>query len=211
MNRASSSSDLESGLWELSNSKLNPMLKARIHSGKRQLGSLLQQLDHIFVTGALFLKRNTTAQWWALIYLVCLHFWVFYILSSHSGPSNVGRSGAQISLENINNTGGVWLCCDVSFIFVSFTAAFMRFSIYWISFGTPEYIKHRQLTCRMPHTLTRNIQDFIASYFDELNLFDVVKLHWIWRESIRGATSCYLYWHNGWSNDDSWKILTQLK
>ncbi|WVZ24389.1 hypothetical protein V8G54_002933 [Vigna mungo] len=107
MNRASSSSDLESGLWELSNSKLNPMLKARIHSGKRQLGSLLQQLDHIFVTGALFLKRNTTAKWWALIYLVCLHFWVFYILSSHSGPSNVGRSGAQISLENINNTGGV--------------------------------------------------------------------------------------------------------
>ncbi|XP_047146947.1 golgin candidate 2 isoform X1 [Vigna umbellata] len=107
MNRASSSSDLESGLWELSNSKLNPMLKARIHSGKRQLGSLLQQLDHIFVTGALFLKRNTTAKWWALIYLVCLHFWVFYILSSDSGPSNVGRSGAQISLENINNTGGV--------------------------------------------------------------------------------------------------------
>ncbi|CAJ1936634.1 unnamed protein product [Sphenostylis stenocarpa] len=105
MNPASSSSDLESGLWELSNSKLKPMLKARIHSGKRQLGSLLQQLDYIFVTGALFLKRNTTAKWWALIYLLCLHFWVFYILLSHSSPSNEGRSGAQISLENINNTG----------------------------------------------------------------------------------------------------------
>jgi len=107
MNPASSSSDLESGVWELSNSKLKPMLKARIHSGKRQLGSLLQQLDYIFVTGALFLKRNTTAKWWALIYLVCLHFWVLYILLSHSSPSNEGRSGAQISLENINNTGGV--------------------------------------------------------------------------------------------------------
>lgn len=107
MNPASSSSDLESGLWELSNSKLKPMLKARIHSGKRQLGSLLQQLDYIFVTGALFLKRNTTAKWWALIYLVCLHLWVLYILLSHSSPANEGRSGAQISLENINNTGGV--------------------------------------------------------------------------------------------------------
>ncbi|XP_027340152.1 golgin candidate 2 isoform X2 [Abrus precatorius] len=107
MNPASSSSDIESGLWELSNSKLKPMLKARIHSGKRQLGSLLQQLDYIFVTGALFLKRNSTAKVWALIYLVCLHFWVIYILISHSGPSNEGRSGAVISLENINNTGGV--------------------------------------------------------------------------------------------------------
>ncbi|KAL2342348.1 hypothetical protein Fmac_003633 [Flemingia macrophylla] len=107
MNPASSSSDLESGLWELSNSKLKPMLKARYHSGKRQLGSLVQQLDHIFVTGALFLKRNSTAKLWALVYLVCLHCWVFYILVSHSGPSTEGKSGAQISLENINNTGGV--------------------------------------------------------------------------------------------------------
>ena len=107
VNPASSSSDLESGLWELSNSKLKPMLKARIHSGKRQLGSLLQQVDYIFVAGAVFLKRNSTAKLWALIYLVCLHFWVIYILMSHSGPSNEGRSGAVISLENINNTGGV--------------------------------------------------------------------------------------------------------
>lgn len=107
MNPASSSSDVESGIWELSNSKLKPMLKARIHSGKRQLGYLLQQLDYIFVAGAVFLKRNPTAKLWAMIYLVCLHLWVIYILSSHSGPSNEGRSGAVISLENINNTGGV--------------------------------------------------------------------------------------------------------
>ncbi|CAI8620009.1 unnamed protein product [Vicia faba] len=107
MNPASSSSDLESGMWELSNSKLKPMLKARIHSGKKQLGSLLQQLDYIFVTGALVLKRNSTAKLWAVIYLVCLHLWVIYILTSHSGPSDEGKSGAVISLENINNTGGV--------------------------------------------------------------------------------------------------------
>ncbi|CAL0313777.1 unnamed protein product [Lupinus luteus] len=106
MNTVSSSSDLESGIWELSNSKLKPMLKARFHSGKRQLGSLLVQLDYIFVTGAVFLKRNQMAKLWALIYLVCLHLWVVYILMSHSGPSNEGRSGAVISLENINNTGG---------------------------------------------------------------------------------------------------------
>ncbi|KAK7251728.1 hypothetical protein RIF29_35174 [Crotalaria pallida] len=108
MNPASSS-DPESGLWELSNSKLKPMLKARYHSGKRQLGSLLQQLDYIFVTGSVFLRRNPTAKLWALIYLVCLHLWVIYILMSHSGPSDEGRSGAVISLENmnINNTGGV--------------------------------------------------------------------------------------------------------
>jgi hypothetical protein len=60
------------------------------------------------------LKRNSTAKLWALIYLVCLHLWVIYILMSHSSPSNEGRSGAVISLENINNTGGgVWLCCDI--------------------------------------------------------------------------------------------------
>ncbi|CAJ2675930.1 unnamed protein product [Trifolium pratense] len=107
MNPASSSSDIESGSWELSNSKFKPMLKARIHSGKKQLGSLLHQLDYIFVAGALVLKRNSTAKLWAFIYLVCLHLWVIYILMSHSSPSDEGRSGAVISLENINNTGGV--------------------------------------------------------------------------------------------------------
>ncbi|KAI4347253.1 hypothetical protein L6164_008080 [Bauhinia variegata] len=100
---ASSSRDL----WELSNSKLKPMLKDKIHSGKRHLGSLLQQLDSIFVAGAIFLKRNPPAKLWSLVYLVCLHFWVIYILMSHSRASNEGRSGAVISLENINNTAGV--------------------------------------------------------------------------------------------------------
>ncbi|KAI4351013.1 hypothetical protein L6164_005407 [Bauhinia variegata] len=102
-----SSSDLESGLWELSNSKLRPMLKDKIHSGKKHLGSLLQQLDSIFVAGAVFLRRNPVAKLWSLVYLVCLHFWVIYILLSHSHASNEGRSGAVISLENINNTAGV--------------------------------------------------------------------------------------------------------
>ena len=101
---ASSSMDLESGIWELSNSKL----QERYRSGKKQLGSLLRQLDHIFVVGALFLRRNPTAKLWGSIYVICLHLWVFYIFMSHSGgASNEGRSGAVISLENINNTGGV--------------------------------------------------------------------------------------------------------
>lgn len=104
---ASSSRDLESGIWQLSNSKLKPMLKDRYHSGKKQLGSLVRQLDSIFVAGALFLKRNSMARVWALVYIVCLHFWVIYIFMSHSRASNEGRSGAVISLENINNTAGV--------------------------------------------------------------------------------------------------------
>ncbi|XP_028805410.1 golgin candidate 2 [Neltuma alba] len=104
---ASSSIDLESGIWQLSNSKLRPMLRERYHTGKKQLGSLLRQLDHVFVSGALFLRRNPTAKIWALVYVICLHFWVLYIFLSHSGASNEGRSGAVMSLENINHTGGV--------------------------------------------------------------------------------------------------------
>lgn len=215
MNPASSSSDLESGLWELSNSKLKPMLKARIHSGKIQLGSLLQQLDYIFVTGALFLKRNSTAKLWALIYLVCLHFWVFYILLSHSSPSNEGRSGAQISLENINNTGGVWLCCDVSSPYV-ILCSFWRPSIHWIYFVKPEYIIWS--TCsghagiRVPDYDQKNTELHGFLYRWILHFLDVVKLHW-----IRGGTALersnvllFCIWQNGlfgiefwmlWSND----------
>lgn len=103
---ASSSMDLESGLWQFSNSKLKPMLKDRYHSGKRQLGSLVQQLDSIFVAGALFLKRNSRAKLWSMVYIVSLHFWVVYIFMSHSAASSESRSGAVISLENINNTAG---------------------------------------------------------------------------------------------------------
>ncbi|KAI9101533.1 hypothetical protein K1719_023777 [Acacia pycnantha] len=105
---ASSSMDLESGIWELSGLKLKPMLRERYRSGKKQLGLVIRQLDHVFVAGAVFLRRNPTAKLWALVYVICLHLWVLYILMSHSrGPSNEGRSGAVISLENIDNTGGV--------------------------------------------------------------------------------------------------------
>ncbi|XP_007036786.2 PREDICTED: golgin candidate 2 [Theobroma cacao] len=102
-----SSSDLESGAWDLSDSKLKPLLEDKIRFGRRQLGSLLMQLDAIFVAGAIFLRRNATAKLWSLVYLVCLHFWVIYILMSHFQPSDEGRSGAVMSLENMNKTAGV--------------------------------------------------------------------------------------------------------
>ncbi|MBA0690050.1 hypothetical protein Goari_007747, partial [Gossypium aridum] len=98
------SSDLESGTWDLSDSKLKPLFKDKIRSGKKQLGSIVKQLDAIFVAGAIFLRRNAAAKLWSLVYLVCLHFWVLYILMTHSRPSDEGRSGAVMSLENINNT-----------------------------------------------------------------------------------------------------------
>ncbi|XP_062027024.1 golgin candidate 2 [Rosa rugosa] len=96
---ATSSRDIESG---------RPLFEDRIRSGREHLGSLLQQLDSIFMAGAVFLRRNTTARLWSLVYFICLHFWVIYILMSHSQPSNEIKSGAVISLENINNnTSGV--------------------------------------------------------------------------------------------------------
>lgn len=103
----SSRSDLESGPWDLSNSKLRPMFERRLRSGKRHFSSLVFQLDHIFSAGAVFLRRNSAGKAWALAYLVCLHIWVFYILMSHSSVSEEARSGAVFSLENINNTGGI--------------------------------------------------------------------------------------------------------
>ncbi|GFZ12288.1 golgin Putative 2 [Actinidia rufa] len=99
--------DIESGIWELSNSKLKPMFEQRLQSGRQHLGSLVRQLDSIFCAGAVFLRRNSTARMWSLVYLVCLHLWVVYILMSHSPVSEEAKSGAVISLENINNTGGV--------------------------------------------------------------------------------------------------------
>ncbi|KAI5330530.1 PREDICTED: golgin [Prunus dulcis] len=92
------SRDIESG---------RPLFEDRIRSGRKHLGSALQQLDSIFLAGAVFLRRNWTAKLWALIYFVCLHFWVIYILVSHSPASNEIKSGAVISLENINDTAGV--------------------------------------------------------------------------------------------------------
>ncbi|XP_043696177.1 golgin candidate 2-like [Telopea speciosissima] len=100
------SDDLEAGMWDGSNSRLKPFLEARIRSGGQHFGSLLQQLDAIFSAGAAFIRRNPTAKLWSLVYLVCLHFWVVYILMSYSQPSDDTKSGAVISLESINNTGG---------------------------------------------------------------------------------------------------------
>ncbi|KAJ0047929.1 hypothetical protein Pint_17028 [Pistacia integerrima] len=101
---SSSSRDLESGAWELSQSKLGPLFEDKIRSGRRHIGSLVLQLDSIFLAGTVFLRRNPTAKLWSLVHLVCLHFWVVYILMSHSNSSNEARSGAVFSLENINNT-----------------------------------------------------------------------------------------------------------
>jgi hypothetical protein len=102
-----SSRDVESGTWVLSESKLGPLFHDRISSGRKHLGSLLQQLDSIFLAGEVFLRRNSRAKVWSLVYLVCLHVWVIYIFMSHSQESNGTKSGAIISLENINNTTGV--------------------------------------------------------------------------------------------------------
>lgn len=102
-----SSWDLESGAWELSDSKLKPLIEEKIRSSRKHLYSLLQQFDSVFLAGAVFLRRNPTAKLWSLVYLVCLHFWVIYILMSHSQPSNESKSGAVFSLDNMNNTSGV--------------------------------------------------------------------------------------------------------
>nr|XP_043613607.1 golgin candidate 2 [Erigeron canadensis] len=99
--KTSTINDLESGgLWD-SNSKFQD----RIQQGQKHIGSLVRQLDSIFSTGAAFLRRNPMAKIWSFVYLVCLHFWVFYIFRSHTAVSDEAGSGAAISLENINNVG----------------------------------------------------------------------------------------------------------
>lgn len=103
----SSRDNLEQGTWQLSNSKFRSLLKGRMQSGQQHFGSLVRQLDSLFCTGAMFLRRNSTARTWCVVYLACLHLWVIYILTSHSPVSEDLRSGAVISLENINNTGGI--------------------------------------------------------------------------------------------------------
>ncbi|KAL9662639.1 hypothetical protein QQ045_027472 [Rhodiola kirilowii] len=96
--------DIESGTWDYSKSKDKPSLEEKIRIGQQQLGSLLKQLDAIFSAGSAFLRRNPTARWWSLAYLICLHFWVIYILTTQSQSSDDSKSGAVVSLENINNT-----------------------------------------------------------------------------------------------------------
>ncbi|XP_058108182.1 golgin candidate 2 isoform X2 [Magnolia sinica] len=99
--------DIEAGKWEPSDLNLRPLLRDRIRSGGQHLGSILRQLDALFSAGVVFLRRNPAAQMWALIYLVCLHLWVMYILVSHSQVSDEVGSGAVISLESINKTSGM--------------------------------------------------------------------------------------------------------
>ncbi|KAK4744168.1 hypothetical protein SAY87_010480 [Trapa incisa] len=97
--------DVESGIWDPLDSKTGNSLQDRIRSGREHIGSLLRQLDSLFLAGAVFIRRNPQAKIWAILYLVCLHLWVFYILMSHSGPSD--KPGAVISLENLGNSSNI--------------------------------------------------------------------------------------------------------
>lgn len=98
--------DIEAAAWQRPSK--SEILHERLRSGRQQLGSLVQQLDIVFSAGAIFIRRNPMAQLWSLIYLLCLHTWVFYILfSSHSQVSDGGTgNGAVFSLEVINKTSG---------------------------------------------------------------------------------------------------------
>ncbi|CAA2971352.1 golgin candidate 2 [Olea europaea subsp. europaea] len=98
---------LESSVWEPYDSKFRPLFKQKIRSSQQHLGSLIRQLDSIFSSGVIFLRKNSTARIWSLFYFVCHHLWVLYILTSHSSvsDSNDTRSGVAVSRENINNTG----------------------------------------------------------------------------------------------------------
>jgi chromosome segregation ATPase len=98
---SSSKIDIEAGTWQESHP---PRLRDRIRNGQRQLGSAIRQLDSIFSAGHIFLRRNPKALVWAMVYLVCLHIWVLYILTSHPTISEA-RPGATFSLESLNKTG----------------------------------------------------------------------------------------------------------
>ncbi|KAK4752567.1 hypothetical protein SAY87_021365 [Trapa incisa] len=97
--------DVESGVWDPFDSITRNSLQDRIRSGREHIGSLVRQLDSLFLAGAVFIRRNPPAKIWATLYLVCLHLWVFYILMSHSGPSD--KPGAVISLENLGNNSNI--------------------------------------------------------------------------------------------------------
>ncbi|KAI5010350.1 golgin candidate 2 [Hordeum vulgare subsp. vulgare] len=101
---SSSRIDIEAGTWQESYSPYSsPRLRDRIRSGKQHLGYAIRQLDSIFSAGHIFLRRNPKAQVGAAVYLVCLHIWVMYILSSHPAVPDT-RPGATFSLESINKT-----------------------------------------------------------------------------------------------------------
>ncbi|KAL9253448.1 Golgin putative 2-like protein [Drosera capensis] len=99
--------DLETGAYEFYRSKEKPILEGRLQSGKRHLNSLVWQLDAIFATCVVVLRRKPEVKLFSLVYLLCLHVWVLYILLSHSSSSGEAKSGAVFSLENINTTSGV--------------------------------------------------------------------------------------------------------
>ncbi|KAK9668830.1 hypothetical protein RND81_13G089700 [Saponaria officinalis] len=103
----SSREDVEGGTYDSTAGPKLLMIQHKIESGKQQLGSLVRQLDVVFSAGALFLARNPAAKLWSLVYLVCLHLWVLYILFSHSQPTENLISSSVVSLENINNSIGV--------------------------------------------------------------------------------------------------------
>ncbi|KAJ0981338.1 hypothetical protein J5N97_009593 [Dioscorea zingiberensis] len=98
--------DLESGTLLLANMASKPAFHDRIRSGKQHLRSVMHQLDAIFSSGAIFLKRNPVAKILSLLYLFLLHLWVMYILMTHSQVSESASHGAVLSLETINRTSG---------------------------------------------------------------------------------------------------------
>ena len=53
-------------------------------AGERKVTSLLWQLDLVLSAGMVFLRKNPAAKISAWVYLLCLHLWVGYILTSAS-------------------------------------------------------------------------------------------------------------------------------
>lgn len=111
--------DIESGIWQRSSSSFQTaIIRHKIKAGQRQLGSILRQFDIVLSIGAVYLRRNQKAQVLALIYLLCLHFWVFFVLNSNSHISDGTKSGAVFSLETINNTSNPWWPFDAIYHFI---------------------------------------------------------------------------------------------
>ncbi|KAI0495345.1 hypothetical protein KFK09_025495 [Dendrobium nobile] len=89
--------DIETGRWQHSGYATKAALRERIRSGRQQLGLVIRQLDAIFSAGAIFVRRNTMAQFFSFFYLICLHLWVLYILMSHSQVSDGASQGSSFS------------------------------------------------------------------------------------------------------------------
>ncbi|XP_020586660.1 golgin candidate 2 [Phalaenopsis equestris] len=97
--------DIEAGRWQRSDHATKAALRERIRSGRQQLGLVIRQLDAIFSAGAIFVRRNTMAQFFSFFYLICLHLWVLYILMSHSEVSDGANQGTSF-LETTRNSSG---------------------------------------------------------------------------------------------------------